>query len=340
VPLKSLGLCRRFARGDLFTLRQRAGRCHLGDLQTCNSAWCVACGAKIAEVRSIEYAVAALTVIEAGGLVGFSTWTLPHEKDDALAELLKLLQAGITAVDQHRAVQRAREGVLWHFLRRLDATHGPISGFHPHRHQISFYRPGTTPQQARDLDRIEFQAYATRIQRLSGRRPLYEQGHDFQVIDTSEAAAEVVKYLCKEALRELTYTHTKWGRGQNRSIAQVLVDFHRGGLAEDRDVWIEWALAMRGKRAIRPSVGLRAELLPNAPDLTDEQVAELDDGLGLILDSFPQSVLDQLWRSNLGPVALIEAGENAIEGHDFDRDYLHRRLAKLTAPAESHGWHS
>jgi hypothetical protein len=311
--LKRYSLCRRYARGELVTVRERAGRCHFGDLVYCGSPWCIGCGAKIAEVRALEYAAAAARVIAAGGLVGFSTWTFSHGVEDSLTELLKLLGGAMTATDRNSKVGRAREGVRWHDVRRLDATHGPRAGFHAHRHVVTLYRPHTTPEQADELDRIEFAAYAGWLAKR-GRTALYAQGHDFQIVEAQDAAAEVVRYLCKDALRELTYTATKWGRGENRSIAQVLADFHRDGLAGDRDVWVEYAIATKGKRAVRPSPGLRAELLADVAELTDEQVAELDDGLGLVVDELTRPEWASIWASQAGPAAVLDAAELQLLG--------------------------
>lgn len=259
-----------------------------------------------------------------------STWTFSHKAGEPLAELLELLQGALRYVDQVQVVKRAREGVRWHDVRRLDATHGPINGFHPHRHVVTFYRPGVSPEQARELDALEFE-YFRRWLAKRGRLASFVKGHDFQLVATETAAEQVVDYLCKEAMRELTYTHTKWGRGENRSMAQVLVDFWETGLVDDRDVWVEFALAMKGKRSIRPSVGLRAELMPLLPELTDEEVALLDDGLGLVLDVIGRPEWSLLWASKLGPAAALDAGESAIADGTYDAGYFERRLHRLVA---------
>jgi hypothetical protein len=329
--LKRYGLCRRFPRSELVTVRQRDDRCHFGDLCYCGSPWCIGCGSKIAEVRALEFGAAAARVVAAGGLVGFSTWTFGHGADDDLVELLVLLQGAMSYVDRVQKVIAARQGVRWHDVRRLDATHGWRNGFHPHRHVVTFYRPGTTPQQAAELDRLEFE-YFSRWLAKRGRQASYDKGHDFQLVASHNAAEEVVTYLCKEALRELTYTHSKWGRGDNRSMAQVLTDFYDTGVVDDRDAWIEWAIAMRGKRSIRPSVGLRDELIPEIPTLTDEQAAQDDDGLALVLTAISRAEWNDVWRSQLGPAGVLEAAESAVaDGATIDAAYFWRRLETIVA---------
>lgn len=326
--LKRYSFCRRYTRGDVFSVKQRDRRCHLGDVKICGSPWCVMCGTKISEVRALEYAAAALVVIDLGGIIAANSWTFEHALGDDLGELLMLLAAAMKAVDHDKSVKALRERILWHHVRRLDDTWGPINGHHPHRHGINLYVPGTTPEQAQELDDHEFEVFRRFLARR-GRKASKVKGHAFEVVETASVAEKLAQYLCRDAAREMAYASTKWGWGENRTMAQILGDFHRTGEMRDCDVWLEYAIAFRGKRAIRASPGLRDELVPDVPALSDEQIAQADDGLGLVLDSFPQSVLDSLWRSRGGPARFLDAAERSIEDGDYDADYLHRSLAKI-----------
>ncbi|TDB67152.1 hypothetical protein [Micromonospora sp. KC721] len=62
-------------------------------------------------------------------------------------------------------------------------------------------------------------------------------------------------------------------RKTSRTPLQILADFGTDGLAADLDLWHEYERATAGKSALRWSRGLRALLLPDVDEQTDEEIA-------------------------------------------------------------------
>jgi len=93
------------------------------------------------------------------------------------------------------------------------------------------------------------------------------------------AALEVARGDLKDArmgnrtpfavLRGLVEVHHTGDLGPTRTLRDV---------RRDEALWAEWERGSKGRRQIAWTPGLRAELLADEPELTDEQIAEQDQG--------------------------------------------------------------
>lgn len=106
---------------------------------------------------------------------------------------------------------------------------------------------------------------------------------------------------------EMTNGSGKKSRGASRTPWQVLDGFRLGGDVDDLDVWNEYELATKGKRALTTSRGLR-DRLGVVPEISDEDVADAeigndDDTLFYVTDWSPVIAAPGLGAGILNAVA-------------------------------------
>jgi hypothetical protein len=320
--LKRYALCRRAPRDEFVSIERREGRASATGLQTCGRPWCVLCGVKIAVERAADIALALTEWHARGGTVAFKTSTLPHTSAQSLPELLSGLSIAAKAVREDKTVKRLRKAYRAGGILRLDVTIGP-NGWHPHNHEFVFLHPGVTAEQAAELAEAEFDAWAGSLQR-QGLGTASRKGYDFRVLDLEGAHEQVARYVAGKAAIELASTSTKWGRGENRSMVQVLRDFRQNGEVVDARIWTEFAAAMYGKRSLRWSPGLRNELLGDLPELTDEEAADATDGAGRLLGVLTGETWRRVLRWGPGPAALLSWAEYG--DHDDGQALLAHQL--------------
>lgn len=271
--------------------RQPQGACHTSGIETCASIWaCPVCAAKIRNYRAGEIADALGRHVAGGGGALLVTLTLPHQAGDQLRKTVGLVSDGFRALQRGRAyaAERSAYSILGH-IRAFEVTHGR-NGWHPHLHLIMVTAAPFSDDQAAALQ-SSWQARWDRWLRSQG-WPASLDGIGVRVDRVKRDAAAVGEYVAKVqegdadrfvrgAALEATRADLKAGRGGSRVPFQVLADFGCDGAAADLALWHEYQTATKGRSAIRWSRGLR-DLLA-APELTDEEVAELDAGGDVVL---------------------------------------------------------
>lgn len=232
-----------------------------------------------------------------GGAV-LVTLTLPHQAGDALARTVEMVSASFRAMQSGRAyaAERSRYGVLG-YVRAFEITHGADNGWHPHLHLILVTAARLTDEACREMEA----AWLARWNRvLTGQGwPAASAAHGVRFDLVRRDAAAVAVYVAKlqegdatkpgrrtNVANEVTRADLKSAKGggllvrgaggvaARRVPFEILADFGTDGAAEDLDLWHEYQLATKGRSAIRWSRGLRALLLPEEEELTDEQVTE------------------------------------------------------------------
>lgn len=278
---------------------------HYAGLMTCGNIWaCPVCSAKIRAARAAEISQGLSHLIsdEQGGAL-FVTLTLPHEADDALSRTIELVSEGFSAVQRGRPYSRERDeyGIIGH-IRSFEVTHGHEHGWHPHLHvAVCLSRPGT-PRVAGEL-RAGWQARWDRwLIRQNWPASADGIGVRVQVVRTT---ADLADYIAKVQDGKLSQyradKHAGWELARadlkvaresgHRMPFEILAAFGTDGLAADLDLWHEYEAATKGRSSIRWSKGLRSILLPDAEELTDEQIAAAEqDGEVIAL------IRNDLWR--------------------------------------------
>lgn len=281
-------------------------------LQTCGSVWaCPVCSAKIAERRRAEIVAAMASHKAAGGCMHLLTLTAPHQRSDALGELLSKQAVALKKMFADTSVRKifAAMGVVGQ-IRALEVTHGRLSkhnnGWHPHYHLLLFSGAGvalgnvTASQVTQWTNRLYERWLACCLGAGLG-APSVE--HGLKLDDGSKAAKYVAKWGLED---EMTKGHTK------RAIhGETPFDFLRAYLVDKKDkqagaLFKEFAETFKGKRQLHWSPGLKKRFAIG--EATDEELAvQMDDHASML----GTITLDQ-WRDVLavdgrGTVLMLAA---------------------------------
>jgi hypothetical protein len=266
--------------------RGNDGTSHVSGVETCGSIWsCPVCAAKIRNHRADEVARGLAKHIGDGGGALLVTLTLPHAAGDKLQKTITLVSDGFRAVNAGRAYgeDRGAFGILGH-IRAFEVTHGD-NGWHPHLHVVvALDRPAT--RNVADAIQARWQARWDRWLLRQGWRATVA-GIGVRVDRVRRDASAVGAYLAKlqegdkldrSVGNEIARADLKSGRQGGRVPFEILADFGSDGLDDDLQLWHEYQLATKGRSAIRWSKGLRAALLADEDELSDEEIAAAEVG--------------------------------------------------------------
>jgi hypothetical protein len=263
-------------------VKVNAGVAHFAGVETCGRVWlCPVCAAKIRARRGDEIAEAVGRHLAAGGGAYFATATLPHDQGDALSRSLDVLTRAWRSLMSGRAGQedKKRFGVIGN-IKAVEITHGR-NGWHPHIHAVMLTSAETTAEELVSwYARLDARWSAALV--ANGWHP-GRAGYRFRLDLVNRArsgglAAYVTKVQESGLGNEIARADLKRGRESSRTPLQILAEFGSDGLADDLDLWHEYEKATQGKSALRWSRGLRAMLLPDVDESSDEEIAAEDVG--------------------------------------------------------------
>lgn len=252
-------------------------------LATCGSVWsCPVCNSRIQNVRRLEVGVALANVHANGGGAAFGAITVRHNRSQALDGLLGALTYGIARIAQDKTVRalRAELGYMGR-IQALEVTYG-LNGWHPHRHPLVLFTSPPDPGKLIQLHLAEFRAFRAGVVKKGYDAPLDLA----QVLMPVElGSAEVLgdyftksSYTAEQAGWEITSTQSKSGRKKtSRTPWQLLESVRTTGDMDDLDLWNEYELGMKGRRALTFTRGLR-DLVGLGEEATDEQIADAEVG--------------------------------------------------------------
>ena len=214
-------------------------------LVTCSNVWaCPVCSSRIADERRAELNALLSWSRSEGHSAVMLTLTHRHKRRDPLAGNLDGMK---------KALKRFRQAKTWRALPLVgnvgatEVTHGR-NGWHVHFHLLLICKGG----EASALEAVS----RVRPQWLGALSSEGLQGneHAFQV----QGASSVGEYLAKfGAAEELALSGKKTGRGGSRTPWQLLSDA-RDGDAQAGALFVEYALAFKGRRQLVWSRGLKA----------------------------------------------------------------------------------
>lgn len=263
------------------------GRARLAGAITCGAVWtCPVCAAKIAEKRRLELQLAVRTWLERGNHVNLLTLTFPHTEADNLADLLKL-QA--KALQKFKNSTRRYKRVMERYgragsIRGLEITYGK-NGWHPHTHDLVFVKPGLENdiQAVRDLRRAWLRAclHVGLLKPDGTLKPFRDfWRHALDLSGGTRAAEYIAKFGRDERwgiTSEMTRNYAKVGMGRALWMDELhvtpfqLLEWSRNGDKSAGAIFRRYADAIKGKRALSWSQGLKLDL--GVTDATDEQLA-------------------------------------------------------------------
>jgi hypothetical protein len=274
--------CGRDILGGAAVVKVREGVAHFANIESCGRVWlCAVCSAKIRARRGDEIAEAVGRHIANGGGAYFATATLPHDQGDALQASLDVLTKAWRALMTGKAstTERERFGILGN-IKAVEITHGR-NGWHPHIHAVILTSGDVSVLELCDwFGRLDAR-WARALTRLGWAPGKVGYRFRLDLVNRSTAAglaAYVTKVQESGLGNEIARADLKRGRKSSRTPLQILADFGTDGLADDQDLWLEYERATAAKSALRWSRGLRAQLLPDVDEQTDEEIASEDVG--------------------------------------------------------------
>ena len=259
---KEPGELARSARVDIWKT-EKLQRAFYGNLAQCASVWHdPVCASKITERRRVEMA---------GVLAGCKyyqlmvTRTFQHNREDHLADLQK---------DFSEAKRRMKSGWGWAELEKqfgligsitgTEANYGLEYGFHLHDHGLYFFREGVDPDEFRE-------AYLKRYTNAMAENGRYTSAiYGLDVRTTNDSVGDYVNKWGVES--ELAKYPVKRGREGHYSAFQVL-QLYTEDISWARPVFLEYAMAMKGKKQLVYSRGLRDDLEAGR-EVSDEELVE------------------------------------------------------------------
>lgn len=258
---------------------------HYSGLVTCGSIWaCPICAARVQERRRPEIQQAIDWAHARGYTVAMVTFTFPHRSWQRLRELLERQADAFRRLRSGRKWQQLKAAIGFEgLIRSLETTHGQ-NGWHPHTHELWLLRGSAEGLQE------ELAGQWLNACRKAG---LVDICDDALVEAFMEHGVDVKQdvdcgdYLAKQDdsrkwgfAEELAKSTSKAGRAKGVHPHHFLVRRAEG----DRDRYVEYVQAMKGRRQIFWSHGLKEKV--GVVDATDEELAtdarEAADVLGML----------------------------------------------------------
>lgn len=252
-------------------------------LLVCGSVWnCPICAAKISEKRRLELKQAFNAYKAEDGHMAFLTLTFSHSKFDSLQDILNKFLKASKRFKSGRAYQDIKKQMgIEGTIKALEVTYSDNNGFHPHSHEIIFYKNECNFDEVKKMLWIMWKNACEAVG-LSANE---------QYGLTLQSGEDANEYLSKfgrgnwSLEQEMTKAHIK--KGKNESSLTPF-DFLKYYLESEEKKYLrlfqEYAMVFKGRRQLVWSKGLKKRFA--IEDKTDEEVAkertEEADLLGLI----------------------------------------------------------
>jgi hypothetical protein len=234
------------------------------NLMVCGSVWtCPVCAATITERRRQELTKA---ISQSDLHPILVTITLQHTKDDSLDALLDALLDSYRRLKSGRWWQKlqAKFGIAGS-IRGLEDTRGEVNGWHPHAHVLMLLEDKPDEDTLEALEDALKARWTYILAKFHGRFASLE--HGLTITDDNKNVREyVAKFgrMPKETSwtveHELTKAPAKKGRIGGRTPFQLLHDYKHKGDRKAGKLFQEHARAMKGRKQLVWSRGLRERL--------------------------------------------------------------------------------
>ena len=295
------------------------GGAHYHGLARCGS-WsaCPVCSSAIAAHRGQEIEAAIRNHQRKGGEILLVTVTLRHHKGQGLKELMDVLRDSwryMKAGGSWQGGKRRRDGtqrVGWKerigYLGAIggtEATYGKENGWHPHKHVLLLLEKPISDEVLQAFLQFFRERWAKGVSGHHG-LPAPSWEHGVHIVRGENAAW----YIAKMGLsREVAGIHQKGGRNGNLTPFQLLKRWADEQDPEAREKWEEWTKVMHGKAQLFWSQGLRARLLPDSEERTDEEIVEGEGGPEELVAVIPGAVWDKIRDHPNVPAEILCAAD-------------------------------
>ncbi len=256
--------------------KDKRGNAFYAGIQVCGSVWsCPVCCAKVQERRRIEIEKAIEWSGEKNLKVVMITLTFPHRCWQKLEVLID---------QQEDAMDKLRAGKNWTklhedmgyvgLIKALELTHGG-NGWHPHTHELWFVKNDADVEdmKSRILKKwTESCIEAGLLDRSDNAQLEAFHKHAVDIKDDCKNSSYFSKGDVWGADREMAKSSTKEGKSSGRHPFEILATAEFGN--KDGDLFLEYAIVMKGKRQLVWSRGLKK--LVGVEEKSDQQVVEED----------------------------------------------------------------
>lgn len=267
------------------------------NLVVCARVWqCPVCAARISEGRRKTLS-GQLAMLPYQPIM--VTYTVRHDREDNLKNLLKLVSDAHRKFRQGRAWQKIEKTYgMMASLRALEVTHG-ANGWHVHIHEIVLLRRNLNKEMISMKDELKTR-WSAIVERLGG-SATYEHGLDV-TLDRDNIGEYVAKYGKDDFLKKSTWgiEHeiakgiVKLGREGGRTPNQLLHDFAFNSDLRAGMLWKEYAETFKGKRQLHPA---SFAALLGYEDVPDGALAEDTDSSFAPLASLTWEQWQWVWRN-------------------------------------------
>jgi replication protein len=315
------------------------GSAHFRGLVTCGSvSACPCCAAKVRQARAEEIDRALGRHLAAGGGAVFVTLTAPHDAGMPLEKVWNTISGAWAALvaGRHRKALRERFGVIG-YVRAVEVTHGR-AGWHPHLHVLLLVEDPLDLDDLRELHRFLRERWGRRVTAAGFREPGLHRGVRVLPIYSADGVGGYLTKLAEdegpgrtpglELARSDLKTGRSWG---SRAPFRILADHERDRRPSDWRLFEEWLHVSKGRRTLEWSRHLRARLLPDEQERTDEDRAVEGDAADEVA-VLEAGVWVEVVRRGLNVAVLA-----AVEAHGLGGLVVLLRAAGLDAVAAREG---
>ena len=295
---------------------------HYGNLMVCGSVWlCAVCASKISERRKNEL-TQGMNNFDGG--LAMVTYTLRHFQKDLLSETINKLDGAYRLLTSGRWWQEFKK--KWDIVgsvSNIEITWGQKNGWHPHKHVLYFFRSNLGPAEIEKIRQEISNRYLELLGKLGG------SGLDHIAVLVNDAQTEKQKFAeyvakwDKEPKKnpwgiedELTKSLVKSGQIDHMSFWQIVEWMVRTGEYTPVLLIREYSKAMKGKRSIVFSSGLR-DYLKIGQDKTDLEIAKEQEEDAYILAELEREVWKAIVRLGLRG-KLLEIADSGDRGQILD----------------------
>ncbi len=266
---------------------------YVAGVQRCGSPWsCPPCSSVVRHRRAEDINRAVEPHLAGGGGALLLTLTLPHGPGDALGPRLNLVSTALKACFKGSGWERRRDRLGYvGSIRSVEMTWGEATGWHPHVHVLVLFDRQVGEARAEDFRAWVYGRWNGFCEDRGFGTVHPVHGVDVEVVST---CGDLARYLGKaeggwEVGQEVARGDAKRGRAGRMAPFELLGEFVATGESRLYALWMEYEAATFGKSAIHWSPGLRAKLLGDEPEETDEELAAAE---GLSADVLVQVLED------------------------------------------------
>lgn len=255
-------------------------KAHYSGTMICGSPWaCPLCASKIQNRRAIEIQEAFKWAYRDKKFqMMMVTLTFPHGLDDDLGEMLEKHKLAMKYFREGKKYTNFKKSIGYQgLIKATEITWGQFNGWHPHTHELQIINYDIAPKEEKRIKEFILNQWEFACKKAG----LLKHG---SIADFRKVAVHIIfhakdsDYLAKlnnedrawGADREMASASTKKGRATGLAPFQLLDQSDGNELYQN--LYLEYALKMKGKRQLIWSKGLKEKV--GIKDKTDEELAK------------------------------------------------------------------